>query len=170
MNKPIFTQKAMKKLRTPDDMEKYVQVTNPGMWVILGACAALLLGLLAWGFLGTVSVTIQTRGVYADGKMFCLVSPAEYDMIRIGDKANIGGTSWTVTECNIVPITRRQAVSFLGSEYLANLLMKEDMAYQVFLSPDESVSWLLEDDPDMSDVPFYIVITAQSMRPIDLIM
>lgn len=44
----------MKKLRSPDDMEKYLQITNPGKWIILGACAALLIGLLIWAFFGTV--------------------------------------------------------------------------------------------------------------------
>ena len=49
----IFTEKAQDKLRSPDDLDEYVRVTNPSIWVVLAACAVLLVSLFAWGLLGT---------------------------------------------------------------------------------------------------------------------
>ena len=31
----IFTKKASDKLRSPDDLNEYVRVTNPSVWVVL---------------------------------------------------------------------------------------------------------------------------------------
>lgn len=34
----LFTEKVAKKLRSPDDLDEYVRVTNPSIWVVLAAC------------------------------------------------------------------------------------------------------------------------------------
>ena len=54
----IFTDKASNKLRSPDDLDECVRVTNPSVWVVLAACACLMIGLLAWGFLGTAETSV----------------------------------------------------------------------------------------------------------------
>ena len=46
-----FREKASKKLRSPDDLDEYVRVTNPSVWVVLAACATLMIGLFAWASL-----------------------------------------------------------------------------------------------------------------------
>lgn len=59
----IFNEKAASKLRSPDDLDKYVRVTNPSMWAILVACIALLAGLFSWAFFGSVSASVGATGV-----------------------------------------------------------------------------------------------------------
>ena len=75
MNDSIFSKKAMKKLRSPDDMEKYLRITNPGMWLILGACAALLIGLLVWAFFGSVFTTVSAMCTKSNGRMVAWSRP-----------------------------------------------------------------------------------------------
>jgi hypothetical protein len=53
----IFTKKATDKLRSPDDLDEYVRVTNPSVWVVLAACIVLLVGLFAWAVFGTAEYT-----------------------------------------------------------------------------------------------------------------
>ena len=60
----IFNKKASEKLRNPDDLDKYLRVTNPSVWIVIAACVVLLLGLLAWGVFGTVSTSVKGIGVY----------------------------------------------------------------------------------------------------------
>ena len=43
--KELFTKKATEKLRSPDDLDEYVRVTNPSIWVVLAACISLMVGL-----------------------------------------------------------------------------------------------------------------------------
>ncbi len=164
MNDSIFSKKAMKKLRSPDDMEKYLRITNPGMWIILGACAALLIGLLVWAFFGTVSTTVTAMCANADGRMVSLIAPDDFMWIEIGDEVYISGVSWKVSEFGPAPISKMQAIEMLGSEYLANTLMKGAWAYPVYFASD-----LQEDIPEeMLKLSIAVIIT-RAMRPIETI-
>ena len=62
----IFNKRATEKLRSPDDLDKYVRVTSPSVWVILAACIILIVGLLAWGLFGAVTTNVQATGVVFD--------------------------------------------------------------------------------------------------------
>ncbi len=164
MNDSIFSKKAMKKLRTPDDMEKYLRVTNPGMWGILGACAALLIGLLVWAFFGTVSTTVTAPCAYADGRMISLIAPDDFLWLDIGDEAYISGIAWKVSEYGSAPISKIQAIEMLGSEYLANTLMKDEWAYPVYFTSE------LEDEIPAEALKLSsAVIITRAMRPVETI-
>ena len=52
----IFREKAIKKMSSPDQMNDYIRVTTPSVWIALLALAALLTGILAWSILGTIDV------------------------------------------------------------------------------------------------------------------
>ena len=73
VNSTIFNKRAAEKLRSPDDLDKFVRVTNPSVWVVLAACVALLAGLLAWGVFGAVTSSVSTTGVAINGKAMCFL-------------------------------------------------------------------------------------------------
>ena len=164
MNDSIFSKKAMKKLRSPDDMEKYLRITNPGMWLILGACAALLIGLLVWAFFGSVFTTVSAMCTKSNGRMISLIPPDDFMWIEIGDKTYISGVAWKVSEIGPAPISKLQAIELLGSEYMANTLMKDAWAYPVYFTSE-----LEENIPDdMLKLTLAVIITRE-MRPIETI-
>ena len=86
-SRSIFNERASDKLRSPDDLDKYVQVTNPSVWVILVACIALLAGLLAWGVFGSVTTNVSATGVIANGQATCFLSADNVAKVSVGDSA-----------------------------------------------------------------------------------
>ena len=90
-SRSIFNERASDKLRSPDDLDKYVQVTNPSVWVILVACIALLAGLLAWGVFGSVTTNVSATGVIANGQATCFLSADNVAKVSVGDSASIDG-------------------------------------------------------------------------------
>ena len=52
--KTIFRQKSMEKVSSPEELNDYIRVTNPSVWVVLLALVLLLIGMLSWSILGTV--------------------------------------------------------------------------------------------------------------------
>ena len=52
--KSIFRQKSMDRISSPEDLNDYIRVTNPSVWVVLLALVLLLIGMLSWSILGTV--------------------------------------------------------------------------------------------------------------------
>ena len=59
----IFREKSMERISSPDQMDDYIRVTTPSVWIALLALVILLIGILAWTVLGTMEVHDQ------EGKM-----------------------------------------------------------------------------------------------------
>ena len=158
----IFNKKATDKLRSPDDLDKYVRVTNPSVWVVLGACIALLAGFLAWGVFGTVATSVQTTGAVVKGTPICFLNAEEASKVHVGDIANVGGERMRVSGVASMPSSRDEAHADVPSDYLASTLFKGDWAYRVTFEGD--VSELGE------MVPVTVNITTERMAPISLIL
>lgn len=43
----VFTDRATERLRSPDDLDSYLRVTNSSVWVVLATCICLVAGLVA---------------------------------------------------------------------------------------------------------------------------
>ena len=157
----IFNKRATEKLRNPDDLDKYVRVTNPSVWVVLAACAALLVGLLSWGVFGAVTTSVSATGTVVDGVPTCFLSADDIAQVNKGDVANVGGKRMTVLEVAEVPMSPDEAKEILKSDYLTSALVKDDWAYRVTFEGD--ASGLAE------GVPLTVEITTERIAPISLI-
>ena len=50
----IFREKSMERVSSPEELNDYIRVTTPSVWLVLAALILLLAGMLAWGVFGTV--------------------------------------------------------------------------------------------------------------------
>ena len=50
----IFREKSMERVSSPEELNDYIRVTTPSVWIVLIALAVLLVGMLAWSIFGTV--------------------------------------------------------------------------------------------------------------------
>ena len=158
----MFTKKAMDKLRSPDDLDKYVSVTNPSVWVILAACLALLAGILTWGIFGAVTTSVTTSGAVESGEALCLLTASEAREVHVGDEAVMGGQRVTVKAISATPLSRGEVAEDLANDFLTATLMKEDWAYKVTLEGDTSALPV--------GVPLDVRITVERVAPISLVV
>ena len=158
----IFNKRATEKLRSPDDLDKYVRVTNPGIWVVLGACVALLVGLFAWGIFGSVTTSVSCLGVVAKGEAMCFLSAEDVARVKVGDVANFGGEQLKVSEVAAVPSSEYEVWEILESDYLTSVFVPDEWAYKITFEGDIS-------DLD-SNVPLNVSITTERVAPISLIL
>lgn len=161
-SRSIFNKRATEKLRSPDDLEKYVQVTNPSVWVVLAACVALLVGLLSWGIFGSVTTSVTSTGVVVDGQAMCFLPAEGAARVHVGDAASVGGTTMRLAELSTVPLSREEAKEVLESDYLVATLLGADWGYQVTFEGDASAL------PD--GVPLAVSITTERIAPMSLIL
>lgn len=157
----IFNKRATEKLRNPDDLDKYVRVTNPSVWIILAACIVLAGGLLGWGLLGTVSTNVDCLGTCIDGEAICFLPSDKAADVNEGDEAIVDGTVMTVSSISEVPLSASEAKLWLDSDYLQSTLMDGDWAYLVKFEGD--VSDLAEGRP----VP--VSITTDRVAPVTMV-
>lgn len=69
MNSSIFRRKSMDKISSPEQMNDYIRVANPSVWMILAAIIVLLIGVCVWGMYGQLDTKLQTGGICEDGKL-----------------------------------------------------------------------------------------------------
>ena len=50
----IFREKSIDRVSSPEQLNDYIRVTTPTVWLVLLALVILLLGMLAWSIFGTV--------------------------------------------------------------------------------------------------------------------
>ena len=53
----IFRKKSMDRVSSPEQLNDYIRVTTPSVWLVLLAVIILLVGMLTWSIFGTVEAT-----------------------------------------------------------------------------------------------------------------
>ena len=86
----IFNKQAVERLRSPDDLDRYLRATTPGVWMVLFAVFVLSVGLLAWGIFGSVSASVSTTGASLNGKVYCMLDGEQVAQVHEGDSAYVG--------------------------------------------------------------------------------
>jgi hypothetical protein len=59
----LFRKEALESLSSPEQLNTLLKVTNPVAWLALGAALVLTVTAIAWGFLGSLAVTVSGPGV-----------------------------------------------------------------------------------------------------------
>ena len=59
----IFREKSIERVSSPEELNDYIRVTSPSVWLVLAALIILLAGMLAWSVLGTVGAHNADGGV-----------------------------------------------------------------------------------------------------------
>lgn len=85
MDDKIFREKSLKKISSPESLNDYVKVSNPGVWVLLVAVITLLIGLFAWGVFGKIDSSISTIGVVKNGNLDVYIK--EDDLKSVNDNS-----------------------------------------------------------------------------------
>jgi hypothetical protein len=159
----MFSGRKTEKLRTPDDLERYVQVTYPSVWMVLGVCIALLAAGMVWGVCGSVATDVETTGVGVEEGVACFLPAEEASQVHVGDDADVAGEAMSVGTISATPISRDEARDIVGSDYLVSLLMKDDWAYVVFFDGDGEYDF-------RRNIPLPVSITTERIAPIQLIL
>ena len=50
----IFRKKSIERVSSPEELNDYIRVTSPSVWLVLAALILLLAGILVWSVFGTV--------------------------------------------------------------------------------------------------------------------
>lgn len=59
----VYREAAVERLSSPEELDELLSVTRTRGWLILGATSVLLVAVLVWGVVGTVTSTVQAEGV-----------------------------------------------------------------------------------------------------------
>lgn len=67
MAKDLFRKKSLENAASPEKLDEYVKITNPGIWSVLVACIAVVVAAAVWFAVGTIPDTLEMKGVVFPG-------------------------------------------------------------------------------------------------------
>lgn len=157
MNSSIFRRKSMDKISSPEQMNDYIRVANPSVWMILAAIIVLLIGVCVWGMYGQLDTKLQTGGICEEGKLTCYVSEADFGKVQAGMTVAVGEKEYTVSSVAKAPVRLDGSTD----AYLIHLagLAEGDWAYAVVV-----------DAPDLQNGTYSVSVIIESVRPLDFVL
>lgn len=62
----IFRKTTMDRIENPEQFDKYLRVTDPGVWVVLIAIFVFFVGLICWSVSGRIEMTVDATATVTD--------------------------------------------------------------------------------------------------------
>ena len=69
----LFREKSMEAIESPESMNDYLQVTSPGVWIVLAAIIAILIGAILWSIFGRINTSVNVAVVSSSEGQACYV-------------------------------------------------------------------------------------------------
>lgn len=104
MKENVFRKKSMERVSSPEQLNEYIRVANPGVWMVLAAIVILLIGAVIWGVVGHIDTNMTAVSVVENGKMTVYVKEADIAKIKPGQKVQLEGNEGTVAEIGAEPV------------------------------------------------------------------
>jgi len=62
MKNSIFREKSLTQVSSPEQLNDYIRVSTPAVWLVLTAIILLLVGVTLWGYVGRLEVHTEGGG------------------------------------------------------------------------------------------------------------
>lgn len=71
MDNSIFRKKSLDSMKSPDNLNDYIKVINPSIWIVFIAAFLLLVGAFVWGTVGTIEDKLPVTVVVKNNSASC---------------------------------------------------------------------------------------------------
>ena len=111
MNKQIFRKKSVDRMSSPEQLNDYIKVTNPGVWMALAAIVILLIGVCVWGVFGKLETKLPVAAVSQDGQTVLYVKEDNIASVRENMSVYVGDETYKVTSVSSQPVAVTEEIS-----------------------------------------------------------
>lgn len=127
----IFRQKSVDRVSSPEQLDNYLKVTSPSVWIILIGIIVILIGAIVWGTFGELKTYANVGCVIDSDGAYCYVKEEELDRVQKGMLVEIPSVneSFEITSIN------RTGVNIPNTyDYLQHIIgvTQNDYVFQVF--------------------------------------
>ena len=93
MQSQIFRNKSVERISSPEQLQDYMRVTTPGVWMVLTAVILLLAGMIISSAVVTMESTIKEQAVVdEDGTVLQIALPlAQKELVEPGMRVRVAG-------------------------------------------------------------------------------
>lgn len=157
MDNQLFRKKSMDKVSSPEQLNDYIRVSNPGVWIALMAVVVLLLGVCIWGIFGRLETTVGSAAVIKDGVMTLYIKEEHLGEVTAGMTVRVKEQEYLITSVETIPKTIPEGFD----EYMLHLSG---------MHVGEWVFGVTAMDTDLSDGVYKAEIVIESIAPMSFIL
>lgn len=156
MENRLFRQKSIERVSSPEQLNDYICVSNPSIWMILTAVIILLIGVCVWGVFGHLDTTIGCVCISGGGRSIVYIK--ETRIASVGEEmcVIVGGQAYGITAISTEPFS----VDGTFSEYALHTgdLKIGEWVYEVTL------------DAVLPDGVYAAEIVVESVKPMSFVI
>lgn len=106
MEKHLFREDNLKRVSSPDQLNDYIRVSNPTVWLLLAAVIVLLVGACVWGIFGKLETKIEVAAQSDEnGSLTCYVRGSDIESVQEGMVVKIGEDTFSISHIDNEPIS-----------------------------------------------------------------
>ncbi|MDD5952368.1 MAG: hypothetical protein PUC32_01750 [Oscillospiraceae bacterium] len=156
MDHKIFRKKSLEKVSSPEQLNDYVRVSNPSVWMIMVGVIILLIGVCVWGIFGRLDTQISTVGVCKDGVLTCYVKEENISSVKEGMTLEADG----------------QQLKVEGISREASQDTNEMSDYTLHVGNLQKGEWVyhVTTPADLDDGTYNVKITTESIAPMSFVL
>ncbi len=159
MENKIFRKKSLDRIASPEQLTDYIKVSNPSVWIILGAASILLISVLIWSAFGTLPTTLKVTAYVKDGVSVCYVDSDTATKIISGMETKISNVTGKVIAVSTTPASLAELNKKYGDADTAKLLSAGTLNYPI-----------TSQIPGVANGIYEMVITIDNAKPISFIL
>lgn len=153
----LFRKKSIERVTLPEQLNDYIRVSNPGVWMILAAVVILLAGVCVWGVFGRLDTKKQASGVCENGKLTCYIKSDDISDVKEDTIISVDGKEYTVKSVSASPVK----------------LDGEKDSYLIYLGGFSETDWVYVatvDSPDLADGEYSVDVITKRVSPISFVL
>jgi hypothetical protein len=160
----LFRRSALEQLSSPEQLDSLMQVTSPRAWIALLGLGILVVAFVVWGYVGSVQVTTDGRGILIKGEGITTINAPSAGQVNdlyvgVNDTVEPGEIIARIQNANGIP---EPVTSRLGGRVIETLVSADELVAagqrMVILEPTG-------DDVDLEAIFYLPASEGKKVRP-----
>lgn len=104
MERTIFRKESLDRISSPEQLNDYIRVTNPGVWMMLCAVILLLIGICVWSIFGRLDTVLSVAAITEGDQTVCYVKEADAQNLTTQMQVRIGEEAYRIRQISGQPV------------------------------------------------------------------
>ena len=104
MNSKLFREKSLERVSSPEQLNDYIRVANPSVWIALIAVVILLVGICVWSVFGRLDTLLTVGAITHDNQTVCFVKESDVEPVSVGMTVRLEDQEFKIARIALRPI------------------------------------------------------------------
>lgn len=152
----IFRKKSLERISSPEELDDYLMVTGPGVWLPLIAVIMLLIGGIVWMIFGQVETKLPVAVSATEKGVICYVPSEQLDAVKRSGAVKIAEQEYPLVDAGLAQLIVTDALD-------ATVRLTGALEHGTLVTP-------LQVDANLMEGIYTGVIQVESINPIHFII